>query len=135
MIERDGKFYWYVTVEHGTIHGKSIGVAVSDSPVGPFVDARGSALITNDMTTEFTKISWEDIDPTVFIDDDGQAYLYWGEYSMLLCQTEKNMIELDGPIVPVHLPPIYGKLRGYISVETGITFHMLLNFRKRYATP
>ena len=37
VIERDGKFYWYVTVEHGTIHGKSIGVAVSDSPVGPFV--------------------------------------------------------------------------------------------------
>lgn len=67
VIERDGKFYWYVTVEHGTIHGKSIGVAVSDSPVGPFVDARGSALITNDMTTEFTKISWEDIDPTVLL--------------------------------------------------------------------
>ena len=58
VIERDGKFYWYVTVEHGTIHGKSIGVAVSDSPVGPFVDARGSALITNDMTTEFTRSSY-----------------------------------------------------------------------------
>ena len=46
VIERDGKFYWYVTVEHGTIHGKSIGVAVSDSPVGPFVDARGSAPVS-----------------------------------------------------------------------------------------
>lgn len=33
VIERDGKFYWYVTVEHKTIPGKSIGVAVSDSPV------------------------------------------------------------------------------------------------------
>ena len=104
VIERDGKFYWYVTVEHGTIHGKSIGVAVSDSPVGPFVDARGSALITNDMTTEFTKISWEDIDPTVFIDDDGQAYLYWGNTQCYYVKLKKNMIELDGPIVPVHLP-------------------------------
>jgi Glycosyl hydrolases family 43. len=55
VIERDGKFYWYVAVEHGTIHGKAIGVAVSDSPTGPFRDARGSALITNDMTTQYTK--------------------------------------------------------------------------------
>ena len=55
VIERDGKFYWYVTVEHKTIPGKSIGVAVSDSPTGPFVDARGSALITNDMTTDRSK--------------------------------------------------------------------------------
>ena len=61
VIERDGKFYWYVTVEHATIPGKSIGVAVSDSPTGPFVDARGSALITNDMTTERSKSYWDDI--------------------------------------------------------------------------
>ncbi|RYE26676.1 MAG: glycoside hydrolase, partial [Sphingobacteriaceae bacterium] len=36
VIERDGKFYWYVAIEHGTIHGKAIGVAVADSPTGPF---------------------------------------------------------------------------------------------------
>src|SRR5690554_4311670 len=35
VVEKEGKFYWYVTVEHGTIPGKSIGVAVSDSPTGP----------------------------------------------------------------------------------------------------
>ena len=56
------------------------------------------------MTTEFTKISWEDIDPTVFIDDDGQAYLYWGNTQCYYVKLKKNMIELDGPIVPVHLP-------------------------------
>ena len=67
VIEHNGKFYWYVTVEHATIPGKSIGVAVSDSPIGPFKDARGSALITNDMTTQYTSIAWDDIDPTVFI--------------------------------------------------------------------
>ena len=90
VIERDGKFYWYGTVEQGTIPGKSIGVAVADSPIGPFTDARGSALVTNDMTTEYTKIGWDDIDPTVFIDDDGQAYLCWGKYPVLLCQTKKE---------------------------------------------
>lgn len=40
VIHRDGKFYWYVAVTHKTIPGKAIGVAVSDSPTGPFKDAR-----------------------------------------------------------------------------------------------
>ena len=104
VIERDGKFYWYVAVEHATIHGKAIGVAVSDSPIAPFRDARGSALVTNDMTTEYTKISWDDIDPTVIIDDDGQAYLFWGNTQCYYAKLKKNMTELEGPIMPVTLP-------------------------------
>jgi beta-xylosidase len=85
VIERNGKFYWYVAVSHGAVHGKAIGVAVSDSPTGPFKDAKGSAIITNDLTTQYTKISWDDIDPTVMIDDDGQAYLYWHSRQVNLC--------------------------------------------------
>ncbi|MBD0831533.1 glycoside hydrolase family 43 protein [Aestuariibaculum sediminum] len=103
VIEHNGKFYWYVTVEHGSIHGKAIGVAVSDSPTGPFKDAIGKALITNDMTTQ-TKISWDDIDPTVWIDDDGQAYLFWGNTVCKYAKLKPNMIELDGPIMTVDLP-------------------------------
>ncbi len=101
VIERNGKFYWYVTVTHKTIHGKAIGVAVSDRPEGPYKDARGSAIITNDLTTQFTKISWEDIDPTVFIDDDGQAYMYWGNTQCYYIKLKENMIDTIGPIVPV----------------------------------
>lgn len=97
VIERDGQFYWYVTVEHGTIPGKAIGVAVSDSPTGPFRDARGSALITNDMT-KAADIAWDDIDPTVYIDDDGQAYLFWGNTACYYAKLKPNMTELDGPI-------------------------------------
>lgn len=104
VIERNGKFYWYVTVEHGTIPGKSIGVAVADNPLGPFKDARGSAIITNDMTTAYTNISWDDIDPTVWIDDDGQAYLFWGNTQCYYAKLKDNMIELDGPIMAVDLP-------------------------------
>lgn len=104
VIERNGKFYWYVTVEHATIPGKSIGVAVADSPTGPFKDARGSALITNDMTTEYTSIGWDDIDPTVIIDDDGQAYLFWGNTQCYYAKLKENMTELDGPIIPINLP-------------------------------
>ncbi|MEL0455861.1 glycoside hydrolase family 43 protein [Flavobacteriaceae bacterium SZ-1-7] len=103
VIEKDGKFYWYVTVEHGSIHGKAIGVAVSDSPIGPFEDAIGKALITNNMTTQ-TKISWDDIDPTVWIDNDGQAYLFWGNTVCKYAKLKPNMIELDGPIMTIDLP-------------------------------
>ncbi len=102
VIERNGKFYWYVTVSHDSIHGKSIGVAVADNPWGPFEDAKGSAIITNDLTTEYTSISWEDIDPSVYIDDDGQAYLYWGNTQCYYVKLAENMIDTVGPIVPVH---------------------------------
>lgn len=97
VVERDGKFYFFATVAHGSIPGKAIGVAVSDKPTGPFKDARGSALITNDMTTDVS-ISWDDIDPSVFIDDDGQAYLYWGNTKCRWAKLKANMTELDGPI-------------------------------------
>ena len=103
VIERNGKFYWYVTVEHGTIPGKSIGVAVADSPTGPFKDALGKAIITNDMTTK-TNISWDDIDPTVMIDNDGQAYLFWGNTVCHYAKLKANMVELDGPIQTISLP-------------------------------
>jgi beta-xylosidase len=97
ITKRDGKYYFYATVDHATIPGRAIGVAVSDKPEGPFVDARGSALITNDMTLE-APIAWDDIDPGVFIDDDGQAYLYWGNTVLKYAKLKANMTELDGPI-------------------------------------
>lgn len=100
VIERNGKFYWYVAVEHKTIHGKAIGVAVADNPTGPFKDAKGSAIITNDLTTKFTKISWDDIDPTVMI-DDGQAYLFWGNSQCYYVKLKENMTDTIGPIVAV----------------------------------
>jgi len=97
VIERNGRYYWYATVDHRTVPGKAIGVAVSDSPTGPFVDARGTALVTNAMTTDVNSF-FDDIDPTVFIDDDGQAYLYWGNTGCYYAKLKANMTELDGPI-------------------------------------
>jgi len=102
-IHRDGKFFWYVPMWHATIPGFAIGVAVSDSPTGPFRDARGSALITNDMTTDVS-IMWDDIDPSAFIDDDGQAYLFWGNQRCRYVKLKPNMTEMDGPIVTIELP-------------------------------
>lgn len=100
---KNDKFYYYVTVEHGTVPGKAIGVAVADHPTGPFEDAIGQALITNDMTTHVDSF-WDDIDPAVFIDDDGSPYLYWGNSICMYAKLKDNMIELDGPIQTIDLP-------------------------------
>lgn len=104
VVEKDGKFYFYTTVRHDdTKPGFAIGVAVSDSPTGPFKDALGKALISNDMTTD-TDIDWDDLDPAAFIDDDGEAYLFWGNTKPRWAKLKDNMIELDGPIHSLDLP-------------------------------
>jgi hypothetical protein len=113
IAKRNGKYYLYTTVDHKSIPGKAIGVAVSNSPLGPFVDARGSALVTNDMTGE-TPIAWDDIDPAVFIDDDGQAWLYWGNTVMKYAKLKPNMTELDGPIHTVGLDSLH---RGVLPAQ------------------
>jgi beta-xylosidase len=103
VVQKGGKFYWYSTVEHATIPGKAVGVAVAHHPTGPFKDAIGKALITNNMTTD-TKIFWDDIDPAVFIDDDGQAYIFWGNTKLRYAKLKDNMIELGGPIQNIDVP-------------------------------
>jgi len=126
VTEKDGKFYWYVTVRHATINGFAIGVAVADSPLGPFKDALGKALITNDMTTG-THIDWDDIDPAAFVDDDGQAYLFWGNTKPYYAKLKDNMIELDGEIhdiagLPDFTEALYAHKHGdyyYLTYATG----------------
>lgn len=103
VIEKDGKFYDYVPMRPKGGGGFAIGVAVSDSPTGPFNDARGSALITNDMT-KAVNISWDDIDPKAFVDTDGQAYLFWGNTKCYYAKLKPNMTELDGPIEVIDVP-------------------------------
>ena len=98
VTERDGKFYWYVSVRHKDIRvheGFAIGVAVSDSPTGPFHDAIGHALITDETPNSVVL----NIDPAVYIDDDGQAYIFWGSWNAgRWAKLKDNMIELDGPV-------------------------------------
>lgn len=127
-IQRNGKFYWYVSTFHKSDEnskgGAAIGVAVSDRPTGPFKDAIGKALIVNEMTTDM-KYGWDDIDPTVFIDDDGEAYLYWGNGSCKYAKLKENMIELDGSITafkPEHYiegPWLYKRNGLYYLVYAG----------------
>lgn len=91
-IERNGKFYLYVPINNST--GSKIGVAVADSPMGPFKDALGKALISSGSGN---------IDPTAFIDDDGQAYLYWGNPDLWYVKLNADMISYQGNPTKVNL--------------------------------
>jgi len=99
-IEKDGKYYFYVSTQCGDPECKSIGVAVSDNPTGPYKDAIGRPLIVDSMTPNAHPLGWwNDIDPTVMIDDDGSVWLSWGNGTCFLAKLKDNMIELDGEIM------------------------------------
>jgi len=97
-IFRNGMFYLYCPlVRNGHM---DIGVAVSDSPTGPFTDAIGRPLIHN-------PDSGDDIDPSVMIDDDGQAYLYWGHQRIFYVRLNQDMISYSGNIVEFPRPKLF----------------------------
>lgn len=93
VVERNGKFYMYCP-----IHGNGIGVLVSDSPYGSFKDPLGKPLV-------WQKEHWDDIDPTVFIDEDGQAYMYWGNPNCYYVKLNEDMISYSGDIVKLKETP------------------------------
>lgn len=103
VIARAGKCYWFVSVSHAHRKGKAIGVAVSPSPLGPFQDAIGAALITHDMLP-IVKAEKANLDPTVLIDDDGQAYIFWGNGICYFAKLKNNLAELDSGITTIDLP-------------------------------
>jgi hypothetical protein len=84
-VYRNGKFYWYVPMTVRATGQMGIGVAVSNSPTGPFTDAIGKPLVSNGQ-----------IDPTVFVDDDGQAYLYWGNPDLWYVRLNADMTSYSG---------------------------------------
>lgn len=89
VIERHGKFYLYAPISVAGWPKNVIAVAVADNPAGPFRDALGKPLI--DKAEGF-------FDPTVAIDDDGQAYLYWGNPELWYVKLNEDMISYSGNI-------------------------------------
>lgn len=92
VVERDGKYYWYVST-----NWSGIGVAVADRPEGPYQDALGKPLLTNNDCFD-SHHSWACIDPAIFIDDDGAPWIFWGNGQCYYAKLKKNMIEIDGEI-------------------------------------
>lgn len=104
MIHHAGKFYWYVAVKDAVMGGTSIGVAVSTRPADGFIDARGTALITMDMLPGSNTNEKANLDPSVLIDDDGAAYIFWGNKQCYYARLARDLISLDGEIQAVDLP-------------------------------
>ena len=90
-VERDGKYYLYYPTDK-----KHIGVAVSDRPDGPFADPLGHPLLSIDSPGVVCDRDF--IDPCVFIDDDGQAYMYVGQNTPCCIKLNPDMISYDGEV-------------------------------------
>ena len=99
-IRRNDKYYYYVTVE-STRGGRAVNVAVSDKKEGPFKDALNGKHLAGP--------NWDYIDPTVFVDDDGQAWLYWGNPKLYYCPLKENMIECASDIKVSDMSGFNGK--------------------------
>ncbi len=92
IARRNGKYFFYFCAE------QKIGVAVADRPTGKFVDALGQPLISPNR-----EFPCQTIDPCPYIDDDGQAYLYYGQGNLYVYKLKPDMITLDGP--PAKMTP------------------------------
>lgn len=78
---KNDTFYLYYCQPSDT---EAEGVAVSESPVGPFTNGKKMDLG-----------GFNEIDPSVFIDDDGQAYYIWGQFSLKIAKMKPGMREID----------------------------------------
>ena len=107
----DGKYYFYYCTQFSD--GKGVGVGVSDSPTGPFKDVNQKPLVSNSQTANSVH-SWEDIDPTVWVETDENGvehrYLGWGNTRFFVCELNEDMISIkDQDGNPDNLSVGYGK--------------------------
>ena len=123
VVHRNNKFYLY----YGN-GDRSIGVAVSDSPAGPFVDTNNGPLVDNNTPGVFMGKNNANVhgalsgsenwgmwcfDPGVLVDDDGQAYMYFGGAhpdNARVIKLKDNMTEIDGAAVKVNTPGFFEAL-------------------------
>ena len=129
VVERDDadgkpKFYFYAPLQGGqSDYGISIGVAVAENPEGPFTDARGIPLIyLADTANTAATHSWRNLDPTVFVDDDGRAYMYWGNGILYWVELESDMIHLKGE---TYTTDSGGKMQN--RSFSGVALHIISN--------
>ncbi|MCH5677456.1 family 43 glycosylhydrolase [Streptomyces gilvus] len=128
IAERNGKYYFYFCAD------ANIGVAVADSPTGPFKDALGKPLL------KAGQFSGQMIDPAVFTDDDGQSYLYFGNGHAYVVPLNDDMTSLDHAKVKDITPSGYNE--GSFVIKRKGTYYFMWsendtrdeNYRVAYAT-
>ncbi|MER5199936.1 family 43 glycosylhydrolase [Streptomyces sp. NPDC002755] len=128
IAEKNGKYYFYFCAD------ANIGVAVSDSPTGPFTDALGKPLL------KAGQYSGQMIDPAVFTDDDGRSYLYWGNGHAYVVPLADDMVSFDASKITDITPSGYNE--GSFVVKRKGTYYFMWsendtrdeNYRVAYAT-
>ncbi|MET7476582.1 family 43 glycosylhydrolase [Streptomyces sp. NPDC005648] len=128
IAEKNGKYYFYFCAD------ANIGVAVSDSPTGPFKDALGQPLL------KAGEFSGQMIDPAVFTDDDGRSYLYFGNGHAYVVPLNDDMTSLDTAKVEDITPSGYNE--GSFVIKREGTYYLMWsendtrdeNYRVAYAT-
>lgn len=121
IVFRNGKYYFYYSA-NGPAPDSKIGVAVGNSPRGPFTD-KGVPLVHSTSTVEA-------IDPMVFVDDDGQAYLYYGGSAgsnLAIVKLNSDMTSLAG--TPVVRTPSYFTEAPFMHKPNGIYYMTYSNGR------
>jgi hypothetical protein len=112
-ISKNGKYFFYFPAIPDSTYGKgfAIGVAVADNPVGPFIPLPDPIKNVHG------------IDPNVFIDKDGQAYLYWSGRGFSVAKLNENMTELASePQIIANLPEKGLKEGPFLFERNGIYY-------------
>lgn len=107
-VYKNGKYFFYFPApakDKALGRGFSIGVAISDTPYGPFIPQNEPIKNVHG------------IDPSVFIDNDGQAYLYWAQGEMYVAKLKENMLELETTPQVIENLPQQGLKEGPFTFE------------------
>ncbi|MFF5624285.1 family 43 glycosylhydrolase [Microbacterium sp. NPDC012755] len=111
IIEREGKYYFYFSGHNAALNRKTIGVAVADSPYGPFVAQPQAMILNNEAVT-----SGQAIDPAAFHDPvTGKWYLGWGNGSPVLAELNDDMISIKAGT--------YQRISGLTDFREGVFFN------------
>ena len=114
-IERDGKYYFYFpasSTDKDFRKKSRIGVAIAENPDGPYIPQE------KPIEGVFG------IDPNVFIDQNGQAYLYWALGQMSVAKLKDNMLELDSEVKAIEEMPKEGLREGPYMIERNGIYYM-----------
>ena len=117
LVKGKYKYYFYYSGNPKNGQGKQIGVAVADSPTGPFVD------LGHPIITESPVGGGQQIDVDVFTDPvSGKTYLYWGNGYMAGAELNKDMVSIKKKTLTV-MTPKGGTLQDYAYREAPYVFY------------
>ena len=137
IIERGGRYYFYFSGHNASLNRKTIGVAIADSPTGPFTAQPQAMILNNEAVT-----SGQAIDPAAFKDPvSGKFYLYWGNGSPVMAELADDMVSLKPGTISA-MSGLTGYREGSFMNYRDGTYHLTYaiddtgspNYRVGYAT-